>query len=267
VGFLIGPAMSGYLSQFGYQYPAYAAASLSFLSILGTTFLLPKTAQEKPAKGAHGKVSLLQWSHYTKFFREPKLAALLAQFFLFSIAFSMYISGFALFSERRFEAGGHPFGPKEVGYVMAYSGMLGIIIQGGLLGRLVKKFGERHLVTAGFALMAFGYITTGFAHSVLFLLVIMTFSSFGNGFLRPALTSLVTQNAGRAEQGTVLGLTQTLMSVAQIVGPMVAGMLIDARWLEAWAATAGSAAFIGMFLSRRSMLKEREVHSIQNVRA
>jgi len=127
IGFLIGPAISGFLSIFGYQYPIFAAAALSFTSILSTYFLLPSAPvipeSEKragPAPPAGRRLRVLDWGNYATYFKRPALAALLWQFFSFAFTFAIFMSGFALFAERRYTWNGHPFGVKEVGYVFAY---------------------------------------------------------------------------------------------------------------------------------------------------
>lgn len=236
MGFLIGPGISGYLSQFSYQYPIFAAAALSATSILATYFLLPSTIPHVEADGATPrKFTVLDWGNYVRYFRQPELAPLLWQFFAFTLAFSMFMSGFPLFAERRFEWHGHPFGPKEVGYVYAYLGLLGVILQGGLIGRLVKAFGELALVRAGFFFGMLGLAVVGFTYSIPLLLVVAAVSSSGTGVVRPVLTSLITQKAERSEQGVVLGLTQSLNSVAAIVAPAIGGLLIDHSLLAGWA--------------------------------
>jgi MFS family permease len=238
MGFLIGPGISGYLSQFSYQYPIFAAAALSATSILATYFLLPSTTPQAADGATPRKFTVLDWGNYARYFRQPGLGPLLWQFFAFTLAFSMFMTGFPLFAERRYQWQGHPFGPKEVGYVYAYLGMLGVILQGGLIGRLVKAFGEMKLVRAGFFLGMVGLAALGFTYSVPLLLLVAAISSSGTGVIRPALTSLITQQAARSEQGVVLGLTQSLNSIAAIVAPAVGGLLIDHSLLAGWALTA-----------------------------
>jgi MFS family permease len=255
VGFFIGPSVTGMLVVYGLAAPVYLAAALSMTSILCTTFLLPGGPPPTTAGGGNAgpggrRPSAFAIKTYTTYFSRPVLGGLFAQFFCFSFAFATFTSGFALFAERRFTWGGHPFGPREIGFLFAYSGFLGIIIQGGLIGKLVKRFGERALVAAGFACMTIGYVTLGAIGAVALLLVASTFASFGNAVLRPTLSSLVTQAAGRGEQGVVIGLTQSLMSVAQMVAPVLAGVLIGRGFLGAWAFVAGAAAGTGVVLSR-----------------
>lgn len=246
-GFMVGPGISGYLAGFSYQLPIFAAAGLSFTSILCTYFLLPSHAPHEDA-AAERKFSILAWGRYAEFFKRPGLAPLLWQFLIFTFGFALFMSGFPLFAERRFTWNGKPFGPREVGFVYAYIGLLGIMVQGGLIGRLVRVYGEEKLVRAGFVASVIGLPILGFTYTITTLLLVLALFSIGGGALRPALTSLVTQKAQRSEQGTVLGLTQSLMSVSQITAPFLAGVLIDRHWLEAWALVGAGVSLVGLLL-------------------
>ena len=247
MGFLIGPAISGFLSQYSYQYPIFAAAALSATSILATYFLLPSGVPTAADGTTPRKFTILDWGNYLRYFREPGLAPLLWQFLAFALAFSMFMSGFPLFAERRFAWQGRAFGPKEVGYVYAYLGMLGVILQGGLIGRLVKVFGEPNLVRAGFFCGMAGLAVLGFTYAIPLLLVVTAIASSGMGAVRPALTSLITQKAARSEQGVVLGLTQSLNSIAAIAAPAIGGLLIDHSLLSAWALLAAGISGVALF--------------------
>jgi MFS transporter, DHA1 family, tetracycline resistance protein len=247
MGFLIGPAISGFLVQYSYQYPIFAAAALSATSILATYFLLPSGAPTAGDALTPRKFTVLDWGNYLRYFRQPGLAPLLWQFLAFALTFSMFMSGFPLFAERRFNWHSHPFGPKEVGYVYAYLGLLGVIFQGGLIGRLVKVFGEPNLVRAGFFCGMAGLAALGFTYGVALLLVVAAVASSGMGAIRPALTSLITQKAARSEQGVVLGLTQSLNSIAAIVAPAVGGLLIDHSLLAPWALLAAGISGAALF--------------------
>jgi MFS family permease len=254
VGFFIGPSVTGMLVVYGLAAPVYLAAALSLTSVLCTTFLLPGGPPPVTSGGDAGpggrRPSPFAIATYTTYLSRPVLGGLFVQFFCFSFAFATFTSGFALFAERRFTWGGHPFGPREIGFLFAYSGFLGIIIQGGLIGKLAKRFGERALVAAGFVSMAIGYVTLGAVGAVALLVISATFGSFGSAVLRPALSSLITQAAGRGEQGVVIGLTQSLMSVAQISAPPLAGVLLGRGLLAEWAFVAAAAAAAGVVVGR-----------------
>ncbi len=248
LGFLIGPAISGFLAQFGYQYPIYVAAGLSATSVLATYLLLPGGRHPGSGERAAGRLAVLDWGNYARYFKDPDVASLLWRFFLFILSFSMFVSCFALFAERRFVWHGRAFGPKEVGYVYAFSGFLGILVQGGMIGRLVKKFGEPRLARWGFVSAAAGFSMLAFTYRIPALLAAAAVISFGTGVLRPVLTSLITQRTGKAEQGTVLGLTQSLASVSQIVAPAVGGFLIGQGWLVAWGLGMAGLSVTALFL-------------------
>jgi MFS family permease len=255
VGFFIGPSVTGMLVVYGLSAPIYLACALSMTSILCTIFLLPGGAPPRAHGGADAgpggrRPNPFALAHYVGYFSRPILGGLFFQFFFFIFAFSTFTSGFALFAERRFAWHGHPFGPREIGYLFSYVGFLGIIIQGGLMGRIVKRFGEPALVAAGFTCMALGYATLGFIGMLPLLVMVSTCSGFGNAILRPNLSSLITQAAGRQEQGVVIGLSQSLGSIAQIVAPALGGFLIGRGLLTAWACVAATAAAAGLFLAR-----------------
>ncbi|HLG95554.1 MAG TPA: MFS transporter [Bryobacteraceae bacterium] len=249
MGFLIGPAISGFLAQYSYQYPIFAAAALSATSILSTFFLLPSNIPV--AADTPRKFTVLDWGNYVRFFREPSLGPLLWQFLAFALTFSLFMTGFPLFAERRFTWNGHPFGAKEVGYVYAYLGFLGVILQGGLMGRLVKAFGEITLVRAGFFVAMAGLAALAFTSQIPVLLVVAAAASLGTGVNRPALTSLITQRADRSEQGVVLGLTQSLNSFSAICAPTIAGFLIDHSLLIVWGLLAAAISGTALFFKDR----------------
>ena len=252
VGFFIGPSLTGFLSaKYGMTTPIYLAAVMSATSILCTATLLKGGQQSHHA--FDDREAALRWRTYAKYFGRPGLRERLLQFLFFITSFSLFISGFALFAERRFTYQGHPFGPREIGYVFGYVGFLGIILQGGLIGRLVKRFGESMLVAAGFIALVIGYFGLGIASSFALLMFTGTLAAFGNGVIRPALTSLITQQAGRQEQGVVLGITQSLMSMASIVAPIVGGLLIERQMLKEWAWAAAGLAAVGVALSREGL--------------
>jgi multidrug resistance protein len=245
LGFLIGPAISGFLAQYDYRYPIFGAAALSAASIATTWILLPSV---RPGTEARGRMSLFDWASYAAYFRQPLLSSRLWQFFLFSLGFALFTSGMPLFVERRLTWNGMPFGPEQVGYTWALAGFCGIFWQGPALGRLAKRFGENVLSRAGFAGYVGGYSILAFTQSIASLGAATVVMSVGS-LVRPALTTLITQAAGREEQGAVLGLTQSLTSVSMIIGPLASGYLIEHGLLTTWGLTAAGISVLGLLLA------------------
>jgi multidrug resistance protein len=266
-GFMFGPALGGWLGEaYGMHMPFVVAAGLSLCSILATYTLLPRDAPKLAEAGAAAAAAsaaaaapaapggrrpgAFDFGTYAEYFRRPGLLALYAQFFMFAFAFSCFFSGFALYAERKFRtADGMPWGGAEVGYLFAYVGLLGIILQGGLLGRLVKRVGELRLTLAGFLAAAAAYATVGLSHSLTPLLIGATLSAFGNGVLRPVITSRLTQSVGRHEQGVAIGISGSLNSMAMAMAPPTGGSMLEGGWLTAWAFVPASVVSLGLIVT------------------
>jgi MFS family permease len=245
LGFLLGPAASGFLAyRYGYAAPAFGAAGLSLTSILVTWRLLREPSRQAreqkegeiaPLTGERrGRVAQIAW-----FFGHPGTRLWLLEFLSFSLAFAMLIGGLALFLERRLE-----FHVEQTGYVFAFSGLVGGMLQGGM-GKIVKRVGEERLVMLGLLFMAAGYALLALTFSVPTLLVSVFLGAIGGAVVRPSVTTLITKSVGRDEQGAVLGVSQSITSSSQIVGPLVAGWLIQHGRLSAYAIVAGGFALLG----------------------
>lgn len=254
IGFLFGPALGGALSKYGHHVPFLVAAGLSATAMLATYLLLPSAGSLPKATVTAGadagpggrRPSLFDVRTYTDYFGRPALRALYIQFFLFSFAFSSFFSGFALFAERRLTYEGLPWGAREVAWLFTYAGFLGIVLQGGLLGRLVKRYGELKLSIAGFVTAIVAYAMFGFAYTLTVVILATTISSFGSGVLRPVLTSRITQVVGRHEQGVVIGISGSLSSVAMAMGPPTGGLLLNHGMTTAWALVPATASVLGL---------------------
>jgi MFS family permease len=251
-GFFFGPFATAQLVRYGFTAPIWLAAGMSATSILCTLTLLrggkpnPVAQSDDAAMPGGRRPSVLDFKVYASVFSRPELKRLLRLFFLYVFSFSTFTSGFALFAERRFQWQGHAFGPREVGYLFAYSGFLGILLQGGLMRRLVPRFGEAKLAWLGFISLVVSYAGLALVRDPKMLILTATISSFGNGVSRPSLTGLVSRNARPGEQGLVLGITSSLTSMAGIVAPVISGLIIDRGVLTLWPLVAALIALGGV---------------------
>ena len=224
LGFIFGPAIGGILSQWGIHVPFFFAASLCFANALLLYFTLPETVTaDHPARNTAGGRS---WRQVFISLKDPRLAFVLIIYFLFVVAFSIMTSTFSLYTMFRFG-----YDAQHTGYLFAYVGLIAVIIQGGLIGRLVKRFGELPLVMVGafcFAISLFAVPFVGPAAGGLGALLIGGgVFSMGNSLATPALTSLASKSVGPEQQGTVLGVTQSTASLARAVGPSLQALLIS----------------------------------------
>lgn len=247
IGFFIGPALTAFLFHYGYRVPIFVAAGLSFTSILASHFLLPNLPPPASLKVEGEKEVKVRFALF-KYLKQPVLAILLLEIFLFYFSFSAYMSGFALFAERRFTFNGIALNPKQVGYAFTYFGLLGILIQAFFIGKLVNTLGERKLTMIGFLSAGLGYLMLAFIREPIMIAVTGLFTSFGAGVLRPVLISEISSQVGPTERGRVIGANQALQSVAQIIAPLIGTAIITEKYLGAWALLPAMVSFIGFGL-------------------
>ena len=223
LGFVFGPAIGGILSRWGVNVPFLFAGSLALANTVLLYFTLPETVTaDHPARvsAATGR----GWNQLFQSLRNPRLGYVLAIYFLGIVAFSIMTATFSLF--MMFRLGYDAF---HNGWVFAFVGIISAVIQGGLIATLVRKFGEPLLVIIGALLFSISLFAIPFVTPSTGLLAILTIgaiTSIGQAFMSPTLSSLASKSAGAAEQGTVLGVMQSVASLARAVGPSLAAILI-----------------------------------------
>ncbi len=246
LGFVLGPVITGLLTAsltdhpdklIKYRAPTLMAASLSLLAILLTAFLL--TSRKPLAHQAPGRRA----SAFVQFFTRPQTRKPLLQFFLYSLSFSGLTGGLALYLRANFQ-----FGVEETSMIFGLSGFIGALTQGGLR-KLAKKLGEERLALVGLALMAAGYFFLGAAHSMAFLIVLIVLGSLGAAVVRPALTTVLTKAVTEQEQGSVLGVSQSLGSLAQTIGPATTAWLIGRGQTGMYGVFCGAFSLLGCLVA------------------
>ena len=223
LGFVFGPAIGGILSRWGINVPFLFAGGLAFANVILLYFTLPETVtRDHPARvsAASGR----GWKQVVDALSQPQLAFVLAIYFLSIAAFSIMTTVFSLF--MMFRLG---YDPWHSGWIFAFVGIVSALVQGGLIGKLVKRFGEPALVIAGGLLFTLSLFISPFvtaATGLVGILSIVALSAIGNALAGPSLTSLGSKSASVAEQGSIMGVMQSVASLARAVGPTVAALII-----------------------------------------
>src|SRR5256714_249506 len=155
LGFTFGPAIGGVLSKWGISVPFIFAGCMALANAVLLYFTLPETVT--PDHPARASAATGRWSQLINALKQRRLTFVLVIYFLFVVAFSIMTTSFALFTMYRFG-----YNASNNGYLFMYVGILGVIIQGGLIGRLVKAFGELPLVLIGALLFAASLFTIPF---------------------------------------------------------------------------------------------------------
>lgn len=229
LGFILGPAIGGFSLAWGESAPGIFAASFSGLALLLAIWKLPETWTEERryARVAHARGWFTPhrlWSALS----HPKIGLALIVFFLASFAFSNFESTFALFLGSRMH-----LDTRHVTWLFVYVGLLAAVIQGGFIGKLVVRFGERALILAGAVALVPAYFFMVFVPTIPWLMVVLPLLAIGAGFLNPALSSMVSRLSTADEQGGMLGVYQAVSSLARITGPFC-GILLFKKAGVAW---------------------------------
>lgn len=222
LGFIIGPALGGLLAgnnptSADMETPAWVAAGLSLLALGGVVFLL---SESLPADRRGAGPARNRFAAILGVLHRPMLSRLILVFFLVILAFAGMESTFALWAVGQFG-----WGPRQVGYVFSYVGILSAILQGGLIGRLARLCGEERLLVGGLTLIGFGLLLLPFVRNIAELGLAVSALALGMGLTQPSLNSLISRRAGREEQGEVLGVSQSVGSLSRVLGPAGAGFL------------------------------------------
>jgi DHA1 family tetracycline resistance protein-like MFS transporter len=259
LGFTFGPAIGGALSHWGYSVPAFASAGFALMAAVLAFFLLPESLSPE----AHAEAALRRRERpglataFSDAFARPSVRPVLLLYFIGTLCFAGLEATFALFGQDRYG-----LKASNVGYLLGYMGILAVVMQGGLVGRLARRFGEPRLVRSGFLLLGAGMLAAGGAPPFSWLLVALAAVALGNGLASPSLAGLVSIVSTAGEQGSVLGVYQALGSLARTVGPFLGGLAFDTLgptsplWIGG--AILALASFLAGSLPRRRLVAPNE---------
>lgn len=228
-GFIIGPAIGGLLSVYGFWAPGLVAVLLTILNLLFVSIFLPESIEQneyakQTALGSDSSYLRKVFSTLTK----PLIGVVLITFFIVFFAFSAIpvivpLLGITFFG----------FGTVEMSYVFMYIGVIQIISQGFLIGGLADRFGEERLIAIGPLLMMFGIFLMPLTPILIVFLVSLTMIAFGNGMMRTIVPSFISKKTSPEEQGGMLGVTQSISTIAMVPGPIVGGFVFEFAGLTA----------------------------------
>lgn len=220
LGFMLGPALGGWLSLYGLAVPVYFAAGLAFANVLFGYFVLPESlpVERRSQRVQASNPFLRVWS----VLQNTNIRALLIGIVLLNLAFTGMQSNFAVYSDRRFG-----LTALDNAMIFAVVGLVAVIVQGFLLRMLVPRFGEARLAAVGMVLMTIGFEGLALAPTAMWLYPAIIVLAMGSGMATPSLTSLVSRRVSADVQGATLGGSQALTSLTTVVGPMLAGVLSD----------------------------------------
>jgi DHA1 family tetracycline resistance protein-like MFS transporter len=254
LGFILGPVIGGYsLHWYGLAGPGWVAAGLCFLNFIGAWTFLPESLRPN-SDHAPRRPRIAQWIHTLT---HPKIGLLVGVFFLSTFCFTCFEVTIGLLVSRNF---GLDFrngaDAKTITYLFAYCGVIGVIVQGGLIGRMVKWMGEPRLIALSLVLTAGSLTPLPFLHAWPSLLAALAMLALGSGLTRAPVFGLISNLTAASEQGATIGVAQSAGSLARIAGPLFAATLFQRHPASPYLA-AGALAFFTAFLVWQSLVVEK----------
>ncbi|MDP6774538.1 MAG: MFS transporter [Rhodospirillales bacterium] len=256
LGFIAGPAIGGVLAgpdaaNADFQSPAFAAAGLSFAAFAMAIFLLKESLAPELRRRTASGPRTRYWPFMIETLRRPHLGLLIGVSFLATLVFAGKDATFAKRSEPQFG-----WGPEQNYYLIAFVGILIAAVQGGLIGPLVRRFGEERLILQGTVALALGLVIIPLSESLAPLVAAMVIAAYGFSVTTPSLNSLISLRVGATEQGGVLGVARAATTLSRVVGPVCAGVLFAVFGKE-WPFFAGAAVMVGVLFLGLRILKTK----------
>ncbi len=244
LGFLFGPIIGGVFgSRYGAHVPALIAAGLAMVNWFAAYFLLPES--HPPEKrtvvvtdGNGPRRSIFPMQALKEALAMPGVAPLLVMGLVFGVGFSLMEAALSLFVERQFvlpslfgTEDGHKEAARLSMFVLVTVGVTAVIVQGGLIRPLRARFGERSLLLVGSILIAIGFAGTAAIPFLdwpfMAMIALNVVVAAGSGVFSPSSSSLLSRSVPDDRQGAILGVGQSVASLARIIGPSMAGALLD----------------------------------------
>lgn len=218
MGFVFGPAIGAGMAPYGFGASAFLASGLALLNFFAALVRLPEPEKKGELSGGQH----LSLAPLVAALKTPALRSVLLVNFVVTVAFVAMETTYALLGADRFA-----LTPRDLGGVFTLLGVVIVIVQGGLVGRLAKKVGELKLATIGVIVMAVGLVLVPMADELTLSVVGLAILACGQAMATPALSTLLSKRANENSQGSVLGSGQAMAALARAVGPLIAGGLYD----------------------------------------
>lgn len=218
LGFTFGPLIGGMMSRISYGAPFFFAAGLAIINAALVYLILPESLSREHRAKPHEEASITEVFQHG---RGSMFSIVVGTYFFLIVGFSIMTTLFALFTEQRFG-----YDAQANGYLFGFIGIVAVIVQGGLIGRLIKIFGEVALARTGMILTTLSLALLPLINNLTTLLLVCAGLSVGSGCASPPLSGLASRMIERSWQGRALGVMQSAGSSARLLGPLLGGWLL-----------------------------------------
>lgn len=221
LGFVFGPLLGGILSEYGYEVVGYVAAAFSLSAFLFAVLFLKESLKIKN-NATKSNINVFSPKAYSILLTDKRLTYFVLVYFVIIFSMANIYGTFALLGFKVYK-----FTDREIGYLFGVIGIIGAMVQGGLIRQLSKKYSEESLTLFGIFFMMIGL--TGLPYGINFLGVAIVGALFaiGSGILQPTLLGLISKEVPGEKQGSVLGLNQSISALARVLGPLWGGIAYE----------------------------------------
>ena len=230
MGFTFGPAIGGILTTqsifgiSGFALPAMFASMIALINMISAAVYLPESLP-KSLRGTIHEKRTLSISNIRKVVSIPQVGSmigiLIVLFATFNLAFSMFETTFPIFAIQV----NSTINTETIGELFFFIGIIIVLVQGGVIRPMVKKYGERVTMLIGMAILLIGYLVIPYMFDVPGMAIVLVPFAIGEGLITPSLSSLLSKEAPLDKQGLILGLNQGISSLMRICGVLLAGIL------------------------------------------
>ena len=224
-GLIIGPALGGFLAGFSYFLPMFCAAGVSLISIFLVITILPETYKHQTTGFSLRFNDIVPIDAIRKYSHTPKIRNQILMLAFYNFGFMLFITNFTLITIKEFDVT-----VLYAGYYRTWIGIFRVLLQFFFVDRLMKWKGENRILISGIVAMIFTMLSMIFTIVVipvdLIVFIPITFIAYGTGIARPILTGQLTNTVEKNEYATVLGINNSLNSLAQIISPILGGAIL-----------------------------------------
>ena len=223
LGIVVGPGIGGFLADFGLKTPFLVSAIVSLISVIFSIVVLKESERKQPTNAFD--LSLENESMAKKLVRSIKMPFFIPLIITLVMSFGLmaYESVLGLFVDNQFGAT-----PQEIAFMVTSTGIVSVIVQLFVVDRIVRTYGEGKVLNVFIGVAAFGFLLSLFASSYAMFFAISLIIFLATSILRPVLNTLISKLAGD-EQGFAMGMNNAYMSIGNVLGPTLAGLLYDVK--------------------------------------
>jgi MFS family permease len=221
LGFVFGPLIGAFLSEYGYAAAGYGSAVFTASAFIYTIFYLPESLKEK-STAQNYRFKIFDLPFIKQVLAHPSVGVLIALYSIIIFSIANIYGTFAILGYKVYH-----FTDKQNGMLFGISGVISAGIQAGLMKRISAKFSDKSIVITASFVMMIGLVMFPYGINFLGVAIVISVFSIGSAILQPLLPSMISKYSPENQQGSILGVSQSFSAFARVLGPLWGGFSYD----------------------------------------